>query len=60
MVVCSNDVTQAADVGMIQEGDDGCLASGSNLFGLIGAFFFGPGLMPVVGRATRNNLASDL
>lgn len=60
VVVCTNDIAQAADVGVVEEGDDGGFTGGANLLGLVGALFIGTGLMIIVGRATRNNFAGDL
>ncbi len=60
VVVCTNDITQAANVGMVEEGDDGSFTGGANLFRLVGAFFIGTALVIIVGRASRNDLASDL
>jgi hypothetical protein len=60
VVVGSDDISQAADVGMVEEGDDGGLAGCADLLGLVGSLPFGSGLVTIVGRATGDNLAGDL
>lgn len=59
VVVGAHYVPHAADVGVIQEGDDGSLACRSNFFGLVGPFLVGAGLV-FLGRTARHNLASNL
>ncbi len=60
VVVCTDDIAQAANVGVVEEGDDGGFTGGANLFGLVGTLFVGTALMIIVGRAARNNFAGDL
>lgn len=60
VVVCANYITQAANVGVVEEGDDGSFTGGANLFRLVGALFIGTALMVIVGRAARNYFAGDL
>jgi hypothetical protein len=60
VIVGTDDISQAADVGMIEECDDGGLSGCSNLLGLVCTLLFGSALVVVVGRASRDNLASNL
>ena len=60
VVICAHNITQAADVRVIEEGDYSCFAGGSNLLGLIGALFVGSILVAVFGRTTRDNFTGNL
>lgn len=60
VIICAHDITQAADMWVVEKGDYGCFAGGSNLLGLIGAFFVGSALVTVFGRAARDNFAGNL
>lgn len=59
MIIGAHNISHAANVGMIQEGNDGCLARRSYFFGLIGSFLVRAGLV-FFGRATGHNFARDL
>ncbi len=60
VIVCADNIAQAADMGMIEEGDYGGFAGGTDFLGLIGALLVGSALVIIFGRATRNNFAGDL
>lgn len=45
---------------MIEQGDDSSLSGGANLLGMIVTLLVCSTLLGVVGRASRNDLASDL
>jgi hypothetical protein len=60
VIVGPNDISQAADMRMVQESHDGSLARGADLLGMIGPLLISKALMAVVGRAAWDNLAGDL
>lgn len=60
MVVCADHIPHPADVRVVEKGDDGSFASSSDFLGLICALLFRPTLVAVIGRATRDNFASNL
>jgi len=47
-------------VGVVEEGDDGSLASCSDLFGLVSSLLIGAALVAIIGGTARNDLAGDL
>jgi len=57
--VCAHDILHAADVGMVQQTDNGSLSGGSDFFGVIGSFAVGGALMLVLGLS-RNDLDGGL
>jgi hypothetical protein len=60
MVVCTDDIVECTDVGVIQESTNSGFASSSDFLGLIGTLFVGARLVAIVGRATRDDFASYL
>ena len=60
VIIRTNHIAKAADVRMVEECDDSGLACRANLFGLVGPLLVGTALMAIVGRATGNNLTSNL
>lgn len=60
VVICPHNVSHAANVGVVEEGDDGSLASCSDLFGLVSSLLIGAALVAIIGGTARNDLAGDL
>lgn len=48
-MICSNDIAHAANMGVVEEGDNGGLTGSTNLLGLVCTLFVGSRLMPIVG-----------
>lgn len=60
MVVGTDDITQTTDVGVVEERDDGRLAGGTDLLGLVCPLLLGAAVVVLLGRAPRDNLTGDL
>jgi len=60
VIIGADNIPQTADVGVVEKGDDGGLACGSNLLGLVCPLLVGSAMMVLLGRASRNDLAGNL
>lgn len=60
MVGGADDISHAADVGMIDQTDNGSLASGADFLGAVGAFSFPGAAMMLLGRQSRYDFNSGL
>lgn len=60
MVVCSNHITQATNIRMVEQGDNGGFSGSADLLGVVISLFVASTLVGVVGRAPGNNFACDL
>jgi hypothetical protein len=60
VVVGPDDVSQAAHVGVIEQGDYGSLPSGADLLALLITLLVCPAVVPVVGNTPGDDLARDL
>lgn len=60
VVVCTDNIPKSTNVGVVEEGDDSCLACSTDLLGLVGALLIGAALMAIVGGSSRNDFACNL
>lgn len=62
VVVCTDNIAEAANVGMTEEGNNGSLSGGTDLFGMVVALFFlvGPAVVAIVSGAPGDDFARDL
>lgn len=60
VVVGADDISHAADVGVVEESDDCSLAGSPDLFGLICSLLVGSSMVAILCGAAGNDFASDL
>lgn len=60
MVIRPDDVAQAADVRVVQQGDDGRLPCRPNLLGVVVTLLLRASMVGIVSGTSRDDLARDL
>lgn len=60
MVVGSDDIAHAADMGVVEKGDDGGFTGCTNLLGLVCPLLVCTGLVSIIGRATGDDFTGNL